>query len=186
MSFTRDFLRTILKGKVGDDMLGDVIDSIMNEHGTTVGALKTSLKDYEGLDVKKLKEDSDKLSSITSKLGDKSIDDVLQEKTSLESKISEMNLGVLADNVLKNYKFTSKCAENEIRRQVLSFKVNADNTAFEDCENKLSELVKANPDAFVIEKKSPKFNKSASSDNSFGASATEEEAFLAKTYGVKF
>ena len=213
MAFARSTITNILK-KMGANIEQDVIDQAADEifaaHGSTISSIKSKLKAYDDVDVEELQRNSEELATLKSKLGKQSIDTLLSTKKALDEQLGDRKLeDVLAENakyaaeakeakhngavdtLLKDYKFTSKYAEDFVRSQFSGLELKEDGT-LDKGDEKLKEILTANADAFVQGTQNaggatnqaqslPQFTSAVQAG--MANTLSEEDAFLMRTYG---
>lgn len=192
MAFTRQFVREQLKAyKAGEDVdIDDVVDELLAEHGSTVSKVKKRYAEYEGIDIDDTKSTKAELNAIKNQLNGKSIESVLTELEQLRTESAARNREAAIDELVKDYKFTSKSAERDIRRQIGEHDLAEDGKSFVDAAKFMKELVKNNQDAFVTETKpddksdnKAQFMANMSSGSVNTNSLSEQDAMLAELYG---
>lgn len=158
MALTRKFVRSVLeKLTSSDDYTSDqAVEDILAEHGATLKVLKDRLDEFDDIDVDTYRSDREKYDSYAEKLGDRKLDDVLSENDTLKRQISDSSREKLVDEVVKDFKFKDKYAEEAVRSEIRTWDVVDDGSAFVDVETKVEKLKEDFKDAFVEEDDRPR------------------------------
>lgn len=205
MGFARKDLNEVLDSlgvEIPDDARENAVTKIMSLHGTSISGMKNRLERYDSMDVETLKQDSETLKGIRTKLGDTSLDAVLAEHKMVTEQLggrkledvikqngeyaaaAEANTREKAvDTLLKDCKFANKYAEDFVRSQFSSLELTKDGT-LKGGDDVLKGLLETNKDAFTQTQPLPQFSSTGAAPQ-MNNSMSDQDAFLAARYGMK-